>query len=112
MAGARVHTVQGKVFGEIAQTEESFQCGILHLHHIAEAHVILDQRCNLLRFLIRKTQAPADVFGDADADFDMSVEADASGSAGRRGCEGGGLSHIVQERSPSQCWRCAFGKLL
>ena len=79
MRGQAIHAMQGQMFGKIIQAEESLQRRRLHARRIGEAHVILDQRENLARFLVGEAEAAADLGAHGDADFDMAVEADAVG---------------------------------
>jgi hypothetical protein len=49
-AGERVHAVQGEMLFKLRQAEEALERGLFHLVHIAEAHVVLDERDDLCRF--------------------------------------------------------------
>ena len=59
------------------QAEEALQRGLLHLQDVAEAHVVLDQRDDLRGVVVGEAQARENFLGDADADLDVAVEADA-----------------------------------
>src|ERR1039458_1898226 len=60
--------------------------------------MVLDQRENLLRFVIRKPEAAADFSRHGHAYFHVAVKTDAVWSA----AEGRRLAHIVQQCSPGK----------
>jgi hypothetical protein len=107
MAGERVDAVEFEVFVEMREAEEALERGLLHLLDVAEAHVIFDEGENLGAVLVGKAQAAQDFVGDADADLDVAVEADA---VGRLVGEGGGLADVVEERAPGEGRRHARRK--
>src|SRR5580700_93216 len=63
MAGQRVGAMQREMFVEARQAEKSLQRRFFHARGVAEAHVIVDERENLLRIVVRETQALADFLG-------------------------------------------------
>lgn len=99
VAGGDVEAMEGEVLVEFGQAEEAFEGGLLHLSHVAEAHVVFDEGEDPGAVLIGEAQAAEDVVGDADADFDVAVEADA---VGRIVAEGGGFADVVEERAPGE----------
>ena len=74
------------------------QRGLLHALHIFKAHVIVDQRQNLIGLVVGEAQAAADFGGHLHSDFYMAIEADAVGGD----AEGGRLAYVVQQRSPGE----------
>ena len=101
VGGECVEVVQGEVLIEAGQAEEALEGGLLHLEHIAEAHVVADEGEDLCGVVVGEAQACEDGFGDAYAGLDVAVEAD-SAAGGRRvgGLVGGGLADVVQQRGP------------
>ena len=93
--------MQGEVLLELRQAEEPLQRGLFHLVHVAEAHVVLDERNDLRGLFEREAQPPQNLFGDANADLDVAVEANPV----RRAAKGRGLANIVQQRTPGECRR-------
>jgi hypothetical protein len=63
---------------------------------LAEAHVIVYQRQNLIGFVVREAQTAENFFGHLYSDIDVAIEADAVG----RYAESWGLAYVVEERSP------------
>ncbi len=72
-----VEAVEFQVFGELRQAKESLQRRLLHLEDVAEAHVVFDEREYLCGVFVGEAQACENLLGNADADFDVAVEADA-----------------------------------
>ena len=83
---------------KVIQPEESLQRRSLHARRVGKAHVVFDQRKNLLRLIVRKTKAPADLRADRHAHFHVPVKANAVGRFAKRRR----LAHIVQQRAPRQ----------
>ena len=106
-AGERVHAVQSEVFLELRQAEEPLQRGLFHLVHVAEAHVVFNERNDLRGLFEREAHPPQDPFSDANADLDVAVEANPIG----RAAKGRGLSDIMQQRTPGECRRRVGRKL-
>ena len=77
MRGGAVQAVEGEVLVEAGQAQEALQGRLAHLHDVAEAHVVFDEREDLRGLFVGEAQAREDGFGDADADLDVAVEADA-----------------------------------
>jgi len=88
MAGERVDAVEFEVFVEMREAEEALERRLLHLFDVAEAHVIFDEGEDLCAVLVGEAQAAEDFVGDANANLDVAVEADA---VGRLVGEGSGL---------------------
>jgi len=59
---------------------------MLHALHLAEAHVMADERENLIGLVVREAQTMADFGRHLDSDLDMAIEANAIGrnAKGRR----------------------------
>ncbi len=57
MAGQAVGTVQRKMLIKRRQAQKPLQRRLLHPRDMAEAHVIVDQRQNLLGVVVGETQA-------------------------------------------------------
>ena len=108
MAGQAVGAMQRQMLIELRQAQKSLQRRFLHARHVAEAHVILDQRQNLFGLVVRKAQAPANFFRDLHANLDVVIEADAI----RRHAKRRGLAHIVQQRSPRQRHRARLRQMI
>ena len=98
MAGKAVKAVQRQMFLKLGQADEALEGGVLHPAHVGKAHVISHQRQDLLALAIAEAQSGEHIVGDAHADLDVAVEADAV----RRAAEGGGLADIVQQRAPGE----------
>ena len=112
MGGEDVHAVEGEVLVELREAEEALECGLAHVEDVAEAHVIFDESDDLGCFFVGEAQAAEDGFGDADADFDVAVEADAVVGIVGVGCAvGGGFADVVQERSPGEGGGCVGWEL-
>ena len=112
MRGEAVDAVERQVFVEVGKTQEAFEGGLSHVQDVGEAHVVFDQREDLLGLFVREVEAAKDMFGDADAYLDVAVEADTVVRiAWVRGSEGGGLADVVKEGSPGECGRGAGRKL-
>ena len=110
VGGGGVDAMQFQVLVEARQAKEALQRGLLHLQDVAEAHVVLDQREDLRGVVVGEAQAREDILGDADADLDVAVEADAvAGNRRIRRLIGRGLADVVQQRAPRQRWRAAGG---
>ncbi len=107
VAGKAVHAMQQEMLVESIQAEEAFEGGGAHLLDIGKAHVIGDQRKDLLGIAVGHAKAAADFFGHANADLDMAIEADAVG----RAAEGGRLADVVQQRSPGEGCGASGGQL-
>src|SRR6185312_17229094 len=75
--GGDIEAVQREVLVEMRQPEEALEGGGAHLADVAEAHVIFDQPDDLGGLVVGEPEAREDLLGDADADLDVSVEADA-----------------------------------
>ncbi len=103
MAGKAIQTMQSQMLVELRQPHKALEGGVLHLAHVGKAHVIFHQRKNLLAIAIAEAQARENLVGDAHADLNVSVEANAVG----RAPEGRGLAYVVQQRSPGQSQRAA-----
>ncbi len=73
--------------------------------------MVLDEGDDLRLVLVGEAQAVEHHLGDADADLDVAVEADAVGAVSR-GAEGGWLADVVQQRAPSQRGRTPGLELL
>ncbi len=103
VAGAAVQPVESEVLIEPRQAEEALKGGLLHLQDVPKAHVVLDQGDDLGFVLVRKAEAIEDGFSDADAYFDVAVEADTVLIvAGVGGAIGGGLADVVKECAPGE----------
>src|SRR3954467_4903092 len=82
------------------------------MHDISEAHVISHKSYDLLRLFVREVQAGEDARGDAKADLDVAVEANAVvWTIGDRGAPGCGLADVVKERAPCEFGRGVGGQL-
>ena len=68
------------------------------LQRVGKAHVLADQRGDLLGVVVGHAQAAADVLRHGDADFHVIVEADAV----RRHAKRRRLADIVQQRAPAE----------
>src|SRR5215472_2663442 len=89
------------MLGEAGKAHEAFEGRCAHAGNVFELHVVGDQGLDLLGIVVRKAEAAADVFGDANAYFYVLVKADAI-TRFRSGTEGRGLADIVKKGSPSQ----------
>ena len=83
---------------ELRQAEEPLQGGLFHLVRIGEAHVVLNEREDLRVSSLREAQAAENLFGDANANLDVAVEANPV----RSPAKGRGLADIVQQRAPGK----------
>ena len=102
VAGAAIEPVKLQMFVELGQAKEALDGGFFHLRDVAEAHVVLDEGEDLLGVFVREAEALEDDLGDADADFDVAVEADARRGTGAVQMIGGGLADVVQKRAPGE----------
>src|SRR5262249_15339284 len=93
---------------ESRQPDELLEGRWAHALHITKAHVIADERQNLLGVIIRKTQTLTDRLGHSDSDFDVTIEPDSI----RGPTEGWRLAHIMEERSPGKRRRTRLWQLL
>lgn len=113
VAGGAVEPVEGEVLVEAGQAEEALEGGLLHLEDVSEAHVIVDEGDDLGGVVVGEAKAIQHNLGDADADLDVAVEADAVVFfMGIRRAEGGRLPDVVQERAPGEGGGAVEGELL
>ncbi len=108
MAAEAIDAVQLQVLVELRQAHEALQRRLLHSLDIGKAHVIRDQRRDLLGIFVGEMQAPANLLRHAHPDLDVAVEANAVG----RDAKGRRLADIVQQRAPGQRARAARRQLL
>jgi hypothetical protein len=90
--------MQFEMFFEGGQAKELFQSGLLHALHVAEPHVIVDQREDLIGLPIREVQAAEDFGGHFHTYLNVSIEADAVGCD----AESWGFADVVEERTPGK----------
>src|ERR1700678_2161378 len=98
MTRLAVKPVQSQVLIEFLQAEKPLERRLLHLSYIRKAHVIGDQRENLLRLVIGKAQTTADLLGNTHPGFHVSIEAYTVG----RYTKSSWFAHIVQQSGPGQ----------
>ena len=98
---------------KLRQPQKPLQHRLAHLQNIAEAHVVLHQRNDLLGIFIGKTQPPQNLLRHPHSNLNMSVKADAIARLLRIGRpESRGLSNIVQQRAPCERRRNPRSELL
>src|SRR5690348_11295345 len=90
--------MQFEVLPKAGQTHKTLEGRLLHLFHIAEAHVITNQGQHLLGNFIRESQASANLFCHARSNLGMMVKSNAVRSNAKRRW----LADIVQKHSPCQ----------
>ena len=105
-AGKAIQTMQRKVLVEILQPHKALEGGVLHLHHVGKAHVIIYKRQHLRTLAIAEAQARHQLGGNGRADLHVAVKTNAVGSAAEC-CR---LARIMQQRSPGERGRNSGGK--
>src|SRR5258707_386485 len=102
MAGQAVEAMQRQVLIEILQAEKPLERRLLHLAHVGETHVVVDERQYLFSLVVGKSQTLTDLLSDANSRFHMPVETYAI----RRHAERGGFSNVVEQSAPGKGnWR-------
>ena len=109
MTGLAIEAVKFKVFVELGEADEALECGLAHLGDVFELHVIGDEGFDVVGVVVGEAKPPAKCISHADADVDMTVEADAVAGFGSR-AEGGRLTDVVKENAPSKCGRGSSGE--
>ena len=64
--------LQCEVLVEPRKTKEALEGGLLHLLDVAEAHVVFDERENLVAIFVGEAKAAQDCMGDLHADLDVA----------------------------------------
>ena len=108
MRGEAIHAMECEVLIEAIEAEETLQRRVLHLRRVGEAHVVLDQRENLVGVVVGEAQSATGFGTDRYADLNMVVETDAV----RRDAKCRWLTDIMQERAPGEGERAARRELL
>ena len=98
VAAEAIEAVKLKMLFKSGQTEETLEGGLFHLHHIAEAHVIGDERADLMRLVIGEVKAAADFLCHARSHLGMMVKANAI----RRNTKCGRLADVVKQGATRQ----------
>jgi N6-L-threonylcarbamoyladenine synthase len=98
MTRLAVKPVQSQVLIEFLQAEKPLERRLIHLSYIRKAHVVGDQREDLLRLVIGKAQTTANLLRNTYPGFHVSVEAYTVG----RYTKSSWFAHIVQQSGPSQ----------
>src|ERR1700748_2801090 len=100
--------MQRQVLIKTLQAKEPFKRRLLHLANVGESHVVADERQNLLRFVIGKSQAAADFLSDSNAYLDVPVKTNTV----RRYAKGRRFPNVVEQSTPGQRHRYSRRKAI
>src|SRR5277367_3265917 len=93
VAGEAIEAVQFQMLSEARQPQKLLQRRLLHQLYLAETHVIVDQRQNLIGFVVRKSEPAQDFRSHLHANLNLPVEPYAI----RRNPKSRRLAHIVKQ---------------
>src|ERR1700742_3210544 len=98
MARQAVEGMRDEGLIENLQAEKPLQRRLLHLAHVGETHVVVDERQYLLRLVIGKSQTLTDLLGYANSRFHVPVKT----YAVRCHAKSGRLPNIVEQSTPGE----------
>src|SRR3954462_3097004 len=91
---------------KLGQAEEALERGIFHALDVAKAHVVGDERKDLVSIVIGEAEAAADFGGHLGTDFSMAVKADAAWRNAKRWR----LANVMQQGAQGQSFGATGGQ--
>ena len=101
MRAHAIRAMQRKMFLKLRQPQEALECRTLHLLYVAKLHVMVNQRDDLRRLLVREAEPPQNHLRNSHPHLNVPAEPDAISRPGR--LERRRLADIVQQHPPCQC---------
>jgi hypothetical protein len=98
--------MQRQMLVKVRKAEEAFESRLLHPGCVSETHVVGNQRQDLLRLVIGKSETAADLSSNLHPHLHMPVKT----YTVRRSTKSGRFAYVVQQGSPRQGHRAASTK--